>query len=126
HGARGAARYRARCQLRLAATPCAGGGASGKGVGCVCTPVARRRYLSRLSGPLLDRIDIRVEVPDLRPGALRAAPPSEPSAAVAARVAAAREAAAQRLAGTPWRLNGEGPGPSLRDRTRRAGLRPAA
>ena len=120
HRARGAARYPARFQLVLAANPCPCGRASGKGLDCVCTPVARRRYLSRLSGPLLDRIDIRVEVPDLRPGALRAAPPSEPSAAVAARVAAAREAAAQRLAGTPWRLNGEVPGPWLRDHTRRA------
>lgn len=120
HRARGAARYPARFQLVLAANPCPCGRASGKGMDCVCTPLARRRYLSRLSGPLLDRIDIRVEVPDLRPGALRAAAAGEATAVVAARVSTAREAAAARLAGTPWRVNGEVPGPWLRERTRRA------
>lgn len=119
HRARGAARYPARFQLVLAANPCPCGRASGKGLDCVCTPVARRRYLSRLSGPLLDRIDIRVEVPELSAGALRAAGPAEASAVVAERVLRARGAAAARLAGTPWRVNGEVPGPWLRDRTRR-------
>ncbi len=118
HRARGSARYPARFQLVLAANPCPCGRATGKGLDCVCTPIARRRYLSRLSGPLLDRIDIRVEVPELRPGALRAAPPGESSAVVAARVREARRRAADRLAGTPWRVNGEVPGPWLRDRTR--------
>lgn len=119
HRARGAARYPARFQLVLAANPCPCGRASGKGLDCVCTPVARRRYLSRLSGPLLDRIDIRVEVPELRPGALRAAPAGEATAVVAARVHVARWIAVERLSDTPWRLNGEVPGPWLRDHTRR-------
>ena len=119
HRARGTARYPARFQLVLAANPCPCGRASGKGVDCVCTPIARRRYLSRLSGPLLDRIDIRVEVPELRAGALRAAPAGESSAVVAARVGTARQAAAERLRSTPWYVNGEVPGPWLRDHTHR-------
>lgn len=124
HRARGAARYPARFQLVLAANPCPCGRATGKGLDCVCTPIARRRYLSRLSGPLLDRVDIRVEVPDLAPGALRAAPAGERSVVVAARVRAARERAAARLRTTPWRVNGEIPGPWLREltRTRAPGL----
>lgn len=123
HRARGTARYPARFQLVLAANPCPCGRASGKGLDCVCTPVARRRYLSRLSGPLLDRIDIRVEVPELAAGALRGAAPGESSAVVAARVRAAREVAVTRLQSTPWRVNGEVPGPWLRDHTRRAAPR---
>lgn len=118
HRARGTARYPARFQLVLSANPCPCGRGGGKGVECTCTPLARRRYLSRLSGPLLDRVDIRAEVPAIRPGALRGAPPPESSATVAARVAAARTRAAERLAGTPWRTNAETPGPWLRDRTR--------
>ena len=119
HRARGSARYPARFQLVLAANPCPCGRGSGKGLDCVCTPLVRRRYLSRLSGPLLDRVDIRVEVPDLGSGVLRAAPAGEHSATVAARVLAARERAAKRLHGTPWRVNAEVPGPWLRDHTRR-------
>lgn len=118
HRARGSARYPARFQLVLAANPCPCGRASGKGMDCVCTPVARRRYQSRLSGPLLDRVDIRVEVPDLASGVLRAAPVGERSAVVAERVRAARERSAARLSGTPWHVNGEVPGPWLRERTR--------
>lgn len=118
HRARGSARYPARFQLVLAANPCPCGKATGKGMDCVCTAVARRRYLSRLSGPLLDRVDIRVEVPDLGSGVLRAATAGEPTAVVAARVRAARERSAVRLGGTPWRVNGEVPGPWLRDLTR--------
>ncbi|WP_420111286.1 YifB family Mg chelatase-like AAA ATPase [Pseudactinotalea sp.] len=118
HRSRGSARYPARFQLVLAANPCPCGRASGKGMHCVCTPIARRRYMSRLSGPLLDRVDIRVEVPDLAAGVLRAAPVGERSSVVAARVQAARDRAAARLDGTPWRVNGEVPGPWLREVTR--------
>src|SRR5690625_6714792 len=49
----------------MAANPCPCGQGSGKGLACTCTPLARRRYLARLSGPLLDRIDIQMEVPAL-------------------------------------------------------------
>src|SRR5690606_1025969 len=57
---------------------------------CRCTPDAIARYRARLSGPLLDRIDLKLEVPRVAHAELRAAQPGEPSAAVAARVAAAR------------------------------------
>jgi magnesium chelatase family protein len=79
-----------------------------------CSPVARRRYLGRLSGPLLDRVDVKVA---LRPASredLLGRVPGERSAVVAQRVAAARQRSAARLAGTPWRLNAEVPGAVLR------------
>ena len=78
--------------------------------------MAQRRYFGRLSGPLLDRVDVQVEVrPVTRVERAGAAQP-EPSVAVARRVAAARETASARLAGTPWRTNAEVPGTWLRDR----------
>ncbi|WP_199423836.1 YifB family Mg chelatase-like AAA ATPase [Actinotalea solisilvae] len=114
HRAGGSARFPARFQLVLAANPCPCGRAVGKGLGCDCTALARRRYFSRLSGPLLDRVDLQLEVlPVTRADrAARAAP--EATAPVAARVAGARAAARRRLAGTPWRTNGEVPGAWLR------------
>jgi magnesium chelatase family protein len=116
HRAGGTARYPARFQLVLAANPCPCGKGVGKGLECTCSPVAQRRYFGRLSGPLLDRVDVQVEVrPVTRVERADAARP-EPSAAVAQRVAAARETAAARLAGTPWRTNAEVPGTWLRDR----------
>ena len=70
HRAAGSARYPARFQLVMAANPCPCGRAVGKGLDCTCTPLARRRYFSRLSGPLLDRVDLQVEVlPVTRAGA---------------------------------------------------------
>src|SRR5699024_5147425 len=112
------ARYPARFQLVLAANPCPCGKGGGKGIGCTCPALARRRYQSRLSGPLLDRVDIRVTVGHLsRAEATRAV---ESTAVVAARVLAARRRQAARLAGTPWRLNGEVPGPWLRRHTKEA------
>ncbi len=73
----------------------------------------RRRYFARLSGPLLDRVDLQVEVlPVTR--LERRAGPGESSAVVAARVAEARARAARRLAGTGWRTNAEVSGRWLR------------
>ncbi|OLT46835.1 YifB family Mg chelatase-like AAA ATPase [Cellulosimicrobium sp. CUA-896] len=116
HRAGGTARYPARFQLVLAANPCPCGRAVGKGLDCTCSAVAQRRYFGRLSGPLLDRVDVQVEVrPVSRVERANGARP-ESSAAVAARVRAAREAAAARLAGTGWRTNAEVPGTWLRDR----------
>ncbi|MFV0254374.1 MAG: YifB family Mg chelatase-like AAA ATPase [Beutenbergiaceae bacterium] len=119
HRARGTARYPARFQLVLAANPCPCGRGSGKGVDCVCTPIARRRYLSRLSGPLLDRIDIRVRVPEVKAAALSAPRTGPSTAAVAHRVRTARDLAAERWTQTPWRVNAEVSGPWLRDFTQR-------
>ena len=114
--AKGMVRYPARCQLVLAANPCPCASASGDHA-CVCPPRSRARYLARLSGPLLDRIDLQVELFPVTGAALLGDPgAAEPSAAVAKRVAEARGAAATRLRGTPWRLNAEVPGHELRTR----------
>ncbi len=111
------ARFPARFTLILAANPCPCARAGGPRAICTCTPTARRRYLARLSGPLLDRVDVKVEFfPVTRAELLSDRRFTEPSAAVAQRVAAARERAAARLQGTPWRLNAEIPGSQLRRR----------
>jgi len=115
HRSAGAVRYPARFQLVMAANPCPCGRYAGKGVGCTCRVEARRRYFARLSGPLLDRVDLQLGVPVPRSGAA----PGEASAVVAARVAAARERARARLVGTPWQTNAEVPGPWLRARLAR-------
>jgi len=86
----------ARFQLVAATNPCPCGD---DGPACRCTPGARARYLRRLSGPLLDRIDLRVAVGRPSAGELLHGAPSESTAAVAARVAAAR--AVQAARGTP-------------------------
>ena len=119
HRAAGAARYPARFQLVLAANPCPCGRAVGKGLDCTCAPMARRRYFSRLSGPLLDRVDLQVEVTQVTRADRLAIEEPEPTAVVATRVRRARERAAERLAGTPWRMNAEVPGSWLREHTRR-------
>jgi magnesium chelatase family protein len=112
HRAAGTARYPARFQLVLAANPCPCGQAVGKGLACTCRSEQRRRYFGKLSGPLLDRVDLQVELTPARAGAEA----GESSAVVAARVLDARTAQAQRLAGTPWRTNGDVPGSWLRER----------
>ncbi|MBD5788193.1 YifB family Mg chelatase-like AAA ATPase [Cellulosimicrobium terreum] len=112
----GSARYPARFQLVLAANPCPCGKGVGKGLDCTCSPIAQRRYFGRLSGPLLDRVDVQVEVRPVTRVERSATTAPESSEVVAARVRAARQAAAQRLAGTPWRTNAEVPGTWLRSR----------
>lgn len=111
HRGGGAVRYPARFQLVLAANPCPCGGRGGD---CSCPPQARRRYQQRLSGPLLDRIDLRVAVDPVPQADFFDDTAQETSSAVAARVAAARSAAEQRWRGTPWRLNAQLPGAALR------------
>ncbi len=69
---------------------------------CTCAPGEPERYVRRISGPLLDRLDLRVEMPRVRPADLLLGPDPEPSAAVAARIASARERAQRRNGG---RLN---------------------
>jgi len=111
------ARFPARFLLVMAANPCPCARAVSAGAACTCTPLARRRYLARLSGPLLDRVDVKVELlPVSRAELLSDRRLAEPSAVVAARVAAARERAARRLAGTGWQLNAQVPGSELRRR----------
>ncbi|HUZ25867.1 MAG TPA: YifB family Mg chelatase-like AAA ATPase [Streptosporangiaceae bacterium] len=107
--------FPARFTLVLAANPCPCARASTVGSTCTCTPMVRRRYLARLSGPLLDRVDVKVELlPVGRTELLSDRQFAEPSAVVAARVGEARLRAARRLRGTRWRLNAEIPGAELR------------
>ncbi|MEH0840891.1 YifB family Mg chelatase-like AAA ATPase [Micromonospora sp. CPCC 205711] len=110
----GATEYPARSQLVLAANPCPCAKPAGDAY-CECSPLARRRYLGRLSGPLLDRIDVQVKLLPVRAAELmETAVVSESSATVAARVAAARQAAAARWGPVGRKLNAEIPGPHLR------------
>jgi len=109
------ARFPARFILVLAANPCPCAKGPGPQAACSCTSAARRRYLARLSGPLLDRVDVKVEfLPVGRAELLSDRHFAESSAAVAVRVEAARQRAASRLKDTPWRLNAEIPGSELR------------
>lgn len=111
------ARFPARFTLILAANPCPCASARAAGAACSCTPLARRRYLARLSGPLLDRVDAKIEfMPVRRAELLSDRAYTEASCVVAERVRRARERAAARLAGTPWRLNAQIPGSELRRR----------
>ena len=109
----GTAVYPAHFTLVLAANPCP----CARAETCSCPPDSRRRYLSRLSGPLLDRMDLHVHIPALKRADLLAeGGRGEPSADIAARVLAARERAAVRLQGTPWQTNGQVPPTELRKR----------
>jgi magnesium chelatase family protein len=109
------ARFPARFTLVLAANPCPCASAATSRAACTCTPMVRRRYLARLSGPLLDRVDVKAEfLPVGKAELLSDRGFAEPSAVVAQRVALARDRMAARLAGTPWRLNAEVPGRELR------------
>ncbi|NYD66556.1 YifB family Mg chelatase-like AAA ATPase [Agromyces atrinae] len=116
HRANAIARFPARFQLVLAANPCPCGQYGARDGECTCPPVARRRYLARISGPLLDRVDVQMRVPRLTMTQLRLADgsPRLTTSAARARVVAARAVAAERLSGTPWRVNSEVPGPWLR------------
>ena len=111
--ARAAVRFPARFQLVMAANPCPCGQGFGKGAECHCSPLAKRAYLGKLSGPLLDRVDLQVLVPAVTRSWL-AGEAGEPSAVVASRVRAARGAQAERWAGTGWALNSHVPGSRLR------------
>jgi magnesium chelatase family protein len=114
HRVQGAARFPARFQLVLATNPCPCGLAQGSGLDCECTAIVRRRYLSRLSGPLLDRVDLQVEVLAVSRADISAAERPEDSATVGKRVAAARNTQRDRLKLTPWACNGEVSGSHLR------------
>lgn len=113
----GMLRMPARLLLVLAANPCPCGRHGTSAGECECRPAAVRRYRARLSGPLLDRVDLRVSVqPVGRAELLAAVRSAESTATVAARVAIARERAGERLADTPWQTNSEVPGHELRTR----------
>jgi magnesium chelatase family protein len=114
----GSVTYPARFMLVLAANPCPCGRFSGRGRSCTCTQIAIRRYLQRLSGPLLDRIDIRVFVDSPSRIEMASDELGESSAVVRDRVIAARAIADERFLGSNWKLNSQIPPSELRKRFR--------
>ena len=115
HRARTVARFPARFQLVLAANPCPCGQAGTGDDECTCTPITRRRYLARLSGPLLDSVDIRLTV--RRVGSVQLTGQSAGALSTATareRVAAARRRTVDRWGTEGWRLNAHVPGAALR------------
>ncbi|QEU91528.1 YifB family Mg chelatase-like AAA ATPase [Streptomyces kanamyceticus] len=113
----GVVRLPARFLMVLAANPCPCGRHTLLGDGCECSASVVRRYQGRLSGPLLDRVDLKVEVePVTRSELAGHGIAGDSTRTVADRVRTARERAAARLAGTGWRTNSEVPGHALRTR----------
>ncbi len=108
--------YPARFQLVTAANPCPCGFSETKGANCQCAPMAIRRYRQRLSGPILDRIDIQHRLAPMTQSYLRqvASRPAESSAVVAERVRLARERQRSRLGSHGLATNAAVPGPVLR------------
>lgn len=109
-----AATLPARFTLLIAANPCPCGMGMGMDSACRCTALQRRRYSTKLSGPIMDRIDLRVALE--RPTLAELGDPGEASASIAGRVLVARDRAAARWhrAGVPWRLNADAPAGALR------------
>jgi magnesium chelatase family protein len=107
----GVACYPARFQLVMAANLCPCAPADPQD--CICAAAAKRRYLGKLSGPLLDRVDLRVQMHAVRAGAFSGAD-AESTAQVRDRVALARQAAAQRWLPYGFRTNAEVSGALLR------------
>ncbi len=100
-------------QLVIAANPCPCGLATDRAEACRCTPMAKRRYSERISGPLLDRVDIRCSVSG-PPVAHMQVEPAESSAVIAVRVAQARDRTWQRFRMHDWHCNAQASGRRLR------------
>ncbi|MEC4616332.1 YifB family Mg chelatase-like AAA ATPase [Tsukamurella tyrosinosolvens] len=113
----GVVKYPSRFLLVMAANPCPC--APARNQDCTCTATVRRRYLGRLSGPLLDRVDLWVRMEPPGTGALHEdGVAEESSVSVRDRVHRAREAAADRWGAEGWLTNSEVPGVVLRRRFR--------
>ena len=116
--ASGQAIFPAKFQLVLAANPCPCGFSVGTGKTCICTGGQRAKYFSRISGPLSDRIDLRLELSQVNAMQIKAGEPGPRSSDLALKVASARALAAKRLSGTPWVKNSQVPGTYLRKQLR--------
>ena len=101
------AEFPARFQLIAAMNPCPCGHLGSPLRACRCSPDVVARYQGRISGPLLDRIDVQVEVTAVSPEALSAAPDGEASSVIAVRVTAARDRALARQGCTNAALAGD-------------------
>lgn len=102
------AEFPARFQLIAAMNPCPCGHHGNPLRSCRCTPDGIARYQGRISGPLLDRIDLQVEVPAVSPQTLAASPDGEPSAVLALRVVDAQQRQHARQGSLNAALNGDG------------------
>ncbi|HEY1575826.1 MAG TPA: ATP-binding protein, partial [Terracidiphilus sp.] len=98
--------FPARFMLAAAMNPCPCGYFNDKSRNCMCTPPMIQRYVSKVSGPLLDRIDIHIEVPAVQYKELRGGQASEGSAEIRARVMKARERQHARFLESGARTNG--------------------
>ncbi|MDD2818997.1 MAG: YifB family Mg chelatase-like AAA ATPase [Candidatus Nanopelagicales bacterium] len=105
----------AQFQLLLAANPCPCGKATGTGSNCKCDSASKRRYMQKLSGPLMDRIDIRLTLSRPTKAHMRVRE-VESSEVIAQRVRMARERSAKRWSGESWVLNAQAHGNALRTR----------
>ena len=114
----GTTRFPARFILVLAANPCPCGRFSGKGRSCQCSSLQVRRYLNRLSGPLLDRIDVKLRVDNPTRAELASNDPRESSEEMRRRVESARAIARERFAGLGFELNSAIPSEFLRRKFR--------
>jgi len=106
--------FPAQFLLVLAANPCPCGKFSGRGRNCTCTSQQVRRYLGRLSGPLMDRIDMRVHVDPVGRVDMARSELGESSAEIRARVIAARKISSARFSEYNWELNSQIPSRALR------------
>jgi magnesium chelatase family protein len=112
-------KYPARVQMVLAANPCPCGKAGTPSSTCQCTELQKSRYLGRLSGPLLDRIDIQLRLHAARPElVLDASVAPKSSQVLAEEVLHARSRASRRLKGSPWSKNADVPGTYIRQHHR--------
>jgi magnesium chelatase family protein len=114
----GSVEFPARFTLVGAANPCPCGYAGDPKRHCRCLPNRVEQYRSRLSGPVLDRIDLRLAVPRLARAELLGQAPGESSSAVRARVQEARARQLARYRGSPVRCNAQLPGPRARREAR--------
>jgi magnesium chelatase family protein len=113
--ASGSLEFPARFTLVAASNPCPCGFEGDPRRSCRCLPNRAEAYRQRLSGPLMDRIDLQLTVPRLTRMELLGAEPGEASASIRARVEAARDRQRARLAGTQWTCNAQVPGVALRE-----------
>lgn len=100
-------RYQSHCMLVAGMNPCPCGNLGSRTKECVCSPGEIRRYLGRISGPLLDRIDIRVEMDAVSLDEIEAGKPQEDSQTVRARVISARKIQQERFKGTNIHCNAQ-------------------
>ncbi len=109
-------RYQAQCMLVASMNPCPCGYLGSRVRACRCNQHEIKKYLERISGPLLDRIDLQVEMDAVGADEINRAGDSESSAAVRQRVQAARRLQHERFAGTDIACNAQAEGAAVKER----------